>query len=54
MQRDAPQPDQHLTVCPVKGMESPVVMHGWQMLQEQLPKQLPEKLKQESEQQSWQ
>ena len=44
MQSDGPQPDQHLTVCLVKKMELPVVMHGWQMLQEQLPEQLPEQL----------
>ena len=54
MQSDGPQPDQRLTVCLVKRMESPVVMHGWQMLQEQLPEQLTGQLKQEGGQQTWQ
>ncbi|KAA6424176.1 MAG: hypothetical protein FRX49_06135 [Trebouxia sp. A1-2] len=48
--RTGPQPDQRLTVCLVKKMELPVVMHGWKMLQERLLEQL----KQGSGQQTWQ
>jgi len=50
MQSDGPQPDQCLTVCLVKKMESPVVMHGWKVSQ----KQLTGHLKQEGGQQIWQ